>query len=251
MKIISGKSITKQFGEGSERRTILDHISIDILQGEFVTIMGASGSGKSTLMYALSGMDYVNSGEVLFEGSELSKLKEEKLSDLRRARMGFVFQQPTLLKNLNLLDNIILPAVREKKLDRREIVVRAESLMDSVGILELSMRDITQVSGGQLQRAAICRALINSPSVIFGDEPTGALNSSSSQEIMNILLDINKHGTTVILVTHDAKVSAVAERIFFLSDGKIVSEMRLPPYEGTNVEDRVQRVSEEMMELGI
>ncbi len=251
MNIISASTIIKQFGEGKERRTILDHISIDIQQGDFVTIMGSSGSGKSTLMYALSGMDCINSGEVLFEGSELSKLKENKLSDLRRSRMGFVFQQPTFLKSLNLLDNIILPAFREKKLARREIVARAELLMDSVGIWELGMRDITQVSGGELQRAAICRALINSPSVIFGDEPTGALNSSSSQEIMSILSDINKNGTTVILVTHDAKVSAVAERVFFLSDGKIVSEMRLPTYEGTSLEDRVLKVSEEMMELGI
>ncbi len=251
MKILSGKNIMKQFGKGLERRTILDDISIDIHEGEFITIMGPSGSGKSTLMYVLSGMDYVDSGQVQFEERELSKLKENELADLRRARMGFVFQQPTFLKNLNLLDNIILPAVRENKLEKKDIVARAELLMDSVGISELGMRDVTQVSGGQLQRAGICRALINSPKVVFGDEPTGSLNSSSSQEIMKILLDINKKGTTVILVTHDVKVSAVAERVLFLNDGKIVSEMRLAKYDGRNLENRVLKVSEKMIEVGI
>lgn len=251
MKMISGDNIVKQFGKGSDCITILDEVSIDIQEGEFITIMGPSGSGKSTLMYVLSGMDHIDSGQVLFEGEDLSKLKENELADLRRARMGFVFQQPTFLKNLNLLDNIILPAVRENKLERREIVERAELLMDSVGISELGMRDVTQVSGGQLQRAGICRALMNNPRVIFGDEPTGALNSSSSQEILKILSDINKKGTTVILVTHDVKVSAVAERILFLSDGKIVGELILPKYEGENLENRVLTVSEKMIEMGI
>lgn len=251
MKKISGNNILKQFGEGLDRRTILDNIVIDIHEGEFVTIMGPSGSGKSTLMYALSGMDRIDFGQVVFEGHDLTQLKENQLADLRRKKMGFVFQQPTFLKNLNLLDNIILPAIRENKFKRTEILNRAELLMDSVGISELGGRDVTQVSGGQLQRAGICRALINNPSVIFGDEPTGALNSSSSQEIMEIFSDINRKGTTMILVTHDAKVSAVAERILFLSDGKLVSEMRLPKYEGRDLENRIQKVSNKMLELGI
>lgn len=251
MELIRAHQIFKQFGEGGDRRTILNNISIDIHEGEFVTIMGPSGSGKSTLMYALSGMEHLDSGKVIFGGCDISKLKENELADLRRRRMGFVFQQPTFLKNLNVLDNIILPAVRENKRKRREIIARAELLMDSVEISDLGKRDITQVSGGQLQRAGICRALMNHPSVVFGDEPTGALNSSSSREIMNIFSDMNRKGTTIALVTHDAKVSAVAERVVFLSDGKIVSEMRLSKYEGGALETRVLRISEKLMELGI
>ena len=251
MKIISANGIIKSMGEGRERETILEDLSVDIHQGDFISIMGPSGSGKSTLMYALSGMDQVDSGQVLFDEKNLAALKEEELADLRRNRMGFVFQQPTFLKNLNLLDNIILPAVREKKLSRKEIVSRAEALMESVGISELGMREITQVSGGQLQRAGICRALINQPDVIFGDEPTGALNSASSVEIMTILSAINQKGTTVILVTHDAKVAAATQRILFLNDGRIESEMNLPPLAEKEMENRVQQVAEKMVELGI
>lgn len=250
-KMICAKEIMKSMGEGPERETILEHLSVDIRRGDFIAIMGPSGSGKSTLMFMLSGMDYVDSGEVLFDEKNLAALKEDELADLRRNRMGFVFQQPTFLKNLNLLDNIILPAVREKKLSRKEIVARGESLMDSVGISELGMREITQVSGGQLQRAGICRALINNPDVIFGDEPTGALNSASSREIMAILSDINRKGTTVILVTHDAKVAAMTQRILFLNDGRIESEMNLPPFSEEELENRIHQVTEKMVALGI
>lgn len=249
MKIISGNNIIKRFGK--ENRAVLDEISLDIEQGEFVTIMGPSGSGKSTLMYILSGMDYADSGQVIFEGEDISRLSDEALSDLRRSKIGLVFQQPTFLKNLNLIDNIMLPAIRESKLERKHILSYAEALMDSVGILELANREITQVSGGQLQRAGICRALINSPRVLFGDEPTGALNSSSSQEIMGIFSKVNSLGTTIILVTHDAKVSAVSERVLFLSDGKLVSELKLPKYDGIDIEGRVLKISEKMLALGI
>lgn len=251
MKIISASKIMKSLGEGSEREIILAELSVDIYQGDFISIMGPSGSGKSTLMYLLGGMDYVDSGEVLFDKKNLADLKEDDLADLRRTRMGFVFQQPTFLKNLNLLDNIILPAIREKKTARKEIVARAETLMDAVGISELGMRDVTRVSGGQLQRAGICRALINRPDVIFGDEPTGALNSSSSGEIMRILAGINQQGTTVILVTHDVKVAAVTQRILFLRDGKIECEMTMPSFREKELENRVQQVAEKMVALGI
>lgn len=249
--LISCHQIVKRMGQGPEQETILEGLSLDIHRGDFIAIMGPSGSGKSTLMYALSGMDGVDEGDVVFDQQHLAALKEEALADLRRNRMGFVFQQPTFLKNLNLLDNIILPAVREKKLPRIDIVTRAEALMASVGIADLGLRDITQVSGGQLQRAGICRALMNQPEVIFGDEPTGALNSASSREIMKILADINQQGTTVILVTHDAKVAAVTQRILFLNDGKVESEMHLPPFDEAALEDRVQQVTEKMVALGI
>ncbi|HBV88823.1 MAG TPA: ABC transporter ATP-binding protein [Desulfosporosinus sp.] len=250
-KIIMGENIVKSFGEGDEKRNVLDGVSVEINEGEFVSVMGPSGSGKSTLMFSLCGMDGIDSGKVTFSGRDLSVLKEQELADIRRTKMGFVFQQPTLLKNLNILDNIILPSMRDNRKNAAKITKKARALMKKVGIAELEKRDITQVSGGQLQRAGICRALMSNPKIIFGDEPTGALNSKYAQEIMDILSEINAEGTAVMLVTHDAKVAARTERIMFMRDGKIVSEMRLPKFNGTHIDDRMIKVMAKMREMGI
>ncbi|HEX3028506.1 MAG TPA: ABC transporter ATP-binding protein [Clostridia bacterium] len=250
-KIIICENIVKSFGEGDEKHNVLDRVSVEINEGEFVAVMGPSGSGKSTLMFALSGMDRVDGGKVIFDGRALSEIKEKELSDIRRTKMGFVFQQPTMLKNLNIQDNIILPSMRDNRKKASIICEKSEKLMQRVGIPELGKRNITQVSGGQLQRAGICRALINNPKIIFGDEPTGALNSKSAQEIMNIFSEINADGTAIMLVTHDAKVAAQTERIMFMRDGKIVSELKLPKFEGTDIDGRVKEVTVKMRELGI
>jgi putative ABC transport system ATP-binding protein len=249
-KIISCENIVKSFGEGVEKRNVLDGVTVQIEEGEFVSVMGPSGSGKSTLMFALSGMDQVNAGRVLFDGIDLSKLKDNEHADIRRTQMGFVFQQPTLLKSLNILDNIILPSLRENRKHSARTIKKAKVLMEKVGIAELEKRDIIQVSGGQLQRAGICRALMSSPKIIFGDEPTGALNSKSADEIMNIFSKINNEGTAVMLVTHDAKVAARTERIMFMRDGKIISEMKLSK-DNKDMEERIKRVTERMQKLGI
>ncbi|GIO96023.1 ABC transporter ATP-binding protein [Paenibacillus lautus] len=250
-KMIIGDDIVKSFGEGGEQRNVLDGVSAYIQEGEFVAVMGPSGSGKSTLMFALSGTDGVNGGKVVFEGKDLSTLGENELADMRRTKMGFVFQQPTMLKNLNILDNIILPSMRDNRKNAANISVKARELMKRVGIAELEKRSITQVSGGQLQRAGICRALMNSPSIIFGDEPTGALNSISAQEMMDIFSEINADGTAIMLVTHDAQVAARTERIMFMRDGKIVGELKLPKFAGTDMDGRVQKVMVNMQEIGI
>lgn len=249
--MITGHDMVKAFGVGKERRRVLDNVSVEISEGEFVAVMGPSGSGKSTLLFALSGMDHLDSGTVAFAGRDLSALPGEELAGLRRTQMGLVFQQATLLKNLNLLDNIILPAVRENRKNTAAIIARAKMLMNRMGIAELEQRDITQVSGGQLQRAGICRALIGSPKVIFGDEPTGALNSRSAEEIMDIFTDIHAEGTTVMLVTHDAQVAARTQRILFMRDGCIVSEMQLAKYKGYGMGDRTEAVAAMMREIGI
>ena len=250
-KIVVGENIIKSFGEGDEKCKVLDGVSLEINEGEFVAIMGPSGSGKSTLLFALSGMDSIDSGRVAFDGRDLLALKENELSDIRRRRMGFVFQQPTLLKNLNLLDNIILPSIRDNRRNAAKITQRARALMKRTGIAELEKRDITQVSGGQLQRAGICRALMSNPKIIFGDEPTGALNSKFTQEVMNIFSEINAEGTAVMLVTHDANVAAWTERIMFMRDGKIVSEMHLPKQGRINMEDRIKKVTAKMRETEV
>lgn len=251
MKLISGENLVKSFGEGNEKCNVLDGVSVEINEGEFVAVMGPSGSGKSTLMFVLSGMDDVDGGKVAFNGRDLSALRENELASIRRTEMGFVFQQPTLLKNLNILDNIILPSMRDNRKNAAQITEKARMLMKKVGIAELEKRDITQVSGGQLQRAGICRTLMSNPKIIFGDEPTGALNSKSAQEIMNIFYEINRDGTAVMLVTHDAKVAAWAERIMFMGDGEIVSEMRLPKFSGKDIDDRTKTITLKMREIGI
>lgn len=222
--LITSENITKSFGLGIEKRNVLDGVSVGINQGEFVAVMGPSGSGKSTLLYALSGMDRVDSGKVTFDGANLSALKENELADLRRTKMGFVFQQPTLLRNLNILDNIILPSMRDGRRPTAQPTEKAKMLMEKTGIAGLEMRDITQASGGQLQRVGICRALMGDPKIIFGDEPTGALNSTSANEIMSLLAEIHRTGVTILLVTHDVKVAAKTGRVLFILDGKIAGE---------------------------
>ncbi len=246
-KILIGKDIIKTYGNGDKKFNALDSVSIEINSGEFVSIMGPSGCGKSTLLFALSGTDTIDSGTIEIDGSELSRLDEAKLADLRRTRIGFIFQQPTMLKNLNILDNIILPGYQENKKNISEYTKRALELMNKTGISGLESRDITEVSGGQLQRAGICRALVNEPKIIFADEPTGSLNSKSSEDIMALLSKINEDGTAILLVTHDSNVASKADRILFMKDGEIVEDLHFD----MNTENRVEIINRQMAKLEI
>lgn len=250
-KLLAAKEIVKYLGVGNERSRVLDHISVDIDEGEFVAIMGPSGSGKSTLMYALSGMDHVDEGSVIFNSKDLATLHEEERADLRRTKMGFVFQQPTLLKNLNVFDNIILPSVLGNRKQLEQLIKRAIKLMQKTGIEALAKRTVTEVSGGQLQRVGVCRALMSEPKVIFGDEPTGALNSKSANEIMDLFSEIHAEGTTIVLVTHDIKVAARTERVLFMSDGCIVDELRFSKASKGNLEEHIDLITAKMRELEI
>lgn len=205
--------------------------------------MGQSGSGKSTLLYNISGMDHPDQGSVKFEGEEITTLKEEGLGKLRLTKMGFVFQHSYLLKNLSIRDNIVLPGFKAMKFSREQVNERADTLLKQTGIEPIATHDIKKVSGGQLQRAAICRALINQPKVIFADEPTGALNSSATLEIMDLIDSVHKEGTTIVLVTHDARVAARADRVIFLKDGSIHEEFNLSNYK-EDVRMRESRLNE-------
>ena len=191
-----------------------------------VAIMGPSGSGKSTLLYAISGMDRATSGQVLFRNQDLTKLNEKELTKIRLDEMGFIFQQMYMMKNLTILDNIVLPAVESKKSKetRQEKFARGEQLMRKLGIIEIADNDMNEVSGGQLQRACICRSMMNQPKLLFADEPTGALNRTSSNEVMNELVKLNSEGTTIVMVTHDAKVAARCGRVLYIVDGNIKGE---------------------------
>ncbi|MDR1438697.1 MAG: ABC transporter ATP-binding protein, partial [Clostridiales bacterium] len=224
------KNLCKDYrlGKGNVNR-VLKNIGLQVAEGEFVSVMGPSGSGKSTLLYCISGMDRPTSGSVELGGMEIAKLSEDALAELRLRKPGFIFQQIRLLQNLSVLDNIILAEHLAGK-NRGMVRQKALSLLRKTGISDLRDNDISQASDGQLQRAAICRAPMNDPAILFGDEPTGALNRASASEIMDLLEEVNRNGTAVFLVTHDAKIAARSQRVLCMADGRIVGEMVLGKY---------------------
>lgn len=227
--LLSATNVEKTFRQGADENTVLDGVSMDLHQGEFVAIMGPSGSGKSTLLYCVSGMDTLDAGEVTLGETRINGLTEDERTVLRGERMGFVFQDPNLLEAINVLDNIMLAASLEGSTPSDELERRARELMRVTGIAGLEDRGINEISGGQRQRVSLCRALLHTPDVLFGDEPTGALNSKSSAEIIELLRAFNADGMTMLIVTHDARVAAHSTRVLFLSDGQIVHEMLLGP----------------------
>lgn len=252
--LLETKKLNKNYTLGSRNELhVLKDVDLKIESGEFISVMGPSGSGKSTLLYTACGMDGMNSGSVHFAGRELSALSEKALSAMRLDEMGFVFQQIHLLKNLKIFDNIALSGYLSKKQSRGTVNKRAVELMKKTGILELENNDITEASGGQLQRVGICRALINEPQILFADEPTGALNSKSSEEIMDLLGGINGEGMTIMLVTHDVRVAARSERVLCMIDGRIVAEKPLGKCSGDRLEikKREEQLSAWLLEMGV
>lgn len=233
-KILEIKGLSKSFHESQ----VLKDIDLTVAESDFIAIMGRSGSGKSTLLYCISGMDRPTSGDVLFCGKGISGLDDEAMSEIRLKKMGFIFQQACLLKKLSIRYNIVIPGFKANILPREQVKQNADALMHKTGIQSVAEYDLNEVSGGQLQRAAICRALINRPDVLFGDEPTGALNSSATKEIMDIINNINSEGTTVMIVTHDAKVAARADRVIFLADGNINDELQLGKYQNPDEDEK-------------
>ena len=235
--VLETRKLNKIYRRGKDvNQHVLKDIDLQIRQGEFLCIMGPSGCGKSTLLHHISGMDRASSGNVLFKYEDFSRISDHELAAIRLEKMGFVFQHNNLLNNMNMIDNIVFPAYVRKKEAREAINERAFSLMKKMGIDHLAEKPITEVSGGQLQRAAICRALINRPSVILGDEPTGALDSKASADVMKILMDENLSGMTIILVTHDASVAARTQRVILMRDGAIAGQCQLGKWTGDETE---------------
>ena len=221
--MIKVKNISKSYKDA----IVLNNVSLEINKGDFTAVMGPSGSGKSTLLYSISSMDNPDEGEVVFEGIDVYKLSESELSKFRLNKMGFVFQNSQMLKNLSILDNIILPGMVAKRESIEVVRARATELMSKMGIEDIKDRDIREVSGGQLQRAAICRAMINSPEILFMDEPTGALNSEAASQVMEILKKLNQEGISIMLVTHDAKMASMAKKVIYIKDGRLAGEIKL------------------------
>ena len=252
--VLQTKGLCKTYIVNKRQNNVLKNIDLEIREGEMVAIMGPSGSGKSTLLYCVSGMDRVTAGEVIWGGRDTSKLNDKQLAQLRLDEMGFIFQQMYMMKNLSVLDNIILPAVKSKKNtdSRKATEERGRQLMRRLGIDDVGDNDINEVSGGQLQRACICRSMINSPKMIFADEPTGALNRSSSDEVMNELISLNRDGTTIMCVTHDPKVAAKCSRVIYIVDGGIMGEKEMGHFDGGDKElrDRERELNNWLMEMG-
>ena len=252
--VLQTKGLCKTYIVNKQQNNVLKNVDLTISEGEMVAIMGPSGSGKSTLLYCASGMDRATAGEVIFNGKDTAKLSDKALSQLRLDEMGFIFQQMYMMKNLSILDNIILPAVKSKKNteSRKETEERGRLLMHRLGIGDVGNNDINEGSGGQLQRACICRSMINSPKMIFADEPTGALNRSSSDEVMAQLLSLNNDGTTIMCVTHDPKVAAKCSRVLYIVDGGIMGEKEMGHFKGNEKEmrDRERELNTWLMEQG-
>ena len=251
--ILKVKDLCKTYIVNKRQNNVLRNVSFEVGKGEMLAVMGPSGSGKSTLLYTVSGMDTPTSGEVDFCGSDIAKMNAGELSKLRLDRMGFIFQQMYMLKNLTVLDNIILPAFQSKEntKSRKEKLADGQRLMKKLGIAQIADNDINEVSGGQLQSACICRSMINSPQMIFADEPTGALNRAASDEVMEELIKLNAEGTTVMLVTHDVLVAAKCKRVLYIVDGNIKGEYTLGEYDvAAGMRGRERVLAGWLMEMG-
>ena len=236
---LEARDLCKTYIVDGYSNNVLQNINLKIEEGEFVSIMGPSGSGKSTLLYTISGMDDMTAGQVIFDGDDISKMNDKQLTKLRLIKMGFIFQQMYMMKKLCIMDNIVLPGYQAEIMSREEVNKKAEDLMRRLGIIETADREITEVSGGQLQRACLARALINSPKVLFADEPTGALNSKASMEVLNEMIKANEAGTTVLMVTHSEKVAASSDRIIYLMDGDIQGELVLGKINASDGSDKI------------
>lgn len=228
--VLEAKNLCKSYSNGSVMQHVLKNMNIKIYKGDFTVVMGNSGSGKSTLLYALSGMDKPTLGSILFEEEDISRYNNDKLAIFRRKHCGFVFQQMYLNDTMSVMDNILVTGLLVNK-DRKALRRKAEELLSAVGMnAECHNKIPSQLSGGEAQRAAIVRALINSPEIVFADEPTGALNSTNAVNVLDIMTKINDMGQSIIMVTHDMKTARRASRILYLKDGVILDELNLGKY---------------------
>ncbi len=228
--ILSANGLCKSFAHNGGQVHVLSQVDLELYERDFTVIMGASGSGKSTLLYALSGMDQATAGQVMYGGENIVDAVEKRLASLRHSDFGFIFQQMHLVSNLSLLENIVVPGYLNKKVSVNQVKARAEELLQMMGLSHIKSHLPSQVSGGEQQRCAIARAVINSPKLLFADEPTGALNRKNTTEVLNLLTDLNQSGQSILMVTHDIRAALRATRLLYLEDGKIVGDLPLPDY---------------------
>ncbi len=236
----------KVYGSGSTEVRALDGVTVELEAGRFTAIMGPSGSGKSTLMHCLAGLDQLTSGQVLIGDTDLSTLSERHLTELRRDRIGFVFQAFNLVPTLTAEENIVLPT---RLAGRKPDQARVDEVISAVGLGDRLGHRPSELSGGQQQRVAVARALASDPAIVFADEPTGNLDSSTSAEILSFMRNATREmGQTIVMVTHDPSAAAYANRVLFLADGRIVDDMADPTAE--RVLDRMKRFGDDLPEVG-
>jgi putative ABC transport system ATP-binding protein len=241
--------LSKTFSNGGLQQHVLKNLNLEINDGDFTVIMGASGSGKSTLLYALSGMDKPTLGEIYFKEQEISKYSNDKLAVFRRKNCGFIFQQIYLLNTMSVLDNCLASGLLVNK-NKRAVAKKAKELLNQVGLTEKDWGKMpSQLSGGEAQRAGIVRALMNDPKVVFADEPTGALNSASSKEVLDLLTEVNRKGQNILMVTHDIRSARRGNRILYLKDGVICGECQLGSYVSGDTQ-RHEKLSAFLNEMG-
>ena len=227
--ILQARDLCKSFSSEGVQNHVLNNMDLDIYKGDFTVIMGASGSGKSTLLYSLSGMDRPTSGKVIYDGEDITEYNEKRMAELRVYEFGFVFQQIHLVSNLSIRENILVPGYMNKNKSTKETENRADERLPA------------QVSGGEAQRGAIARAVINSPGILFADEPTGALNRRNTQDVLDLLTELNVEGQSILMVTHDVRAAIRANRIIYIEDGRVIGELKLSQY---IEEDRKSRESQ-------
>jgi putative ABC transport system ATP-binding protein len=223
---VTASGVTRRYGDGESAVDALRGVSLEVPTGQFTAVMGPSGSGKSTLMHLLAGLDTPTSGTVVVGGQDITAMSDRRLTRLRRKHIGFVFQSFNLLPTLSAEENIVLPlAIAGRRPDRETL----DALLARVGLSERRGHRPSELSGGQQQRVAIARALITAPTILFADEPTGNLDSSSGAEVLQMLRDaVDLDGQTTLMVTHDPRAAATADRVLFLADGRIVADLAAP-----------------------
>lgn len=230
--ILKVTDLSKTFSNESVQQHVLRNLNLEIYKGDFTVIMGNSGSGKSTLLYALSGIDRPTLGKVVYGDEDISGYSNDKLAKFRKNHCGFVFQQNYLNDTMSALDNVMVSGLLRTK-DRKALAVKAKELLSRVEISDMDSRKFpTQLSGGQQQRVAVVRGVINDPEILFADEPTGALNSQNTENVLNILSDLNNEGQSIVMVTHTIKAAERGNRIIYLADGIISDEVDLGEYVG-------------------
>lgn len=245
--ILRGKHITKQF-EGA-KSPVLQDIDVELYAGDFTVIMGASGAGKSTLLYALSGMNSINEGEIIYQNQDIAGYSEKQMAMLRSEEFGFVFQQTHLVSNLTLFENAAVAGYLKKDRTSSDTDERARTLLASMHVEHAMDRFPSKVSGGEAQRAAIARAIINEPNLLFADEPTGALNRKSSEEVLSILEDLHEKGQSILMVTHDMHAASYGNRILYMEDGRIRSELVLSDEKGEDRKEKEMNINQWLTSL--
>ncbi|MBO4376931.1 MAG: ABC transporter ATP-binding protein [Lachnospiraceae bacterium] len=248
--ILKTNKLCKSFSNAGMQQHVIKNLDLEIKEGDFTVIMGASGSGKSTLLYALSGMDKPTMGKIFFGDTEIQDYTNDQLAVFRRGNCGFVFQSVYLLDNQTVLDNVLTGALIVKK-NSPELVNKAKELLLKVGLNEEDfVKYPNQLSGGEAQRVGIVRAIINDPKILFADEPTGALNSASGKDVLDIFTEVHKKGQSIVMVTHDLKTALRGTRVLYLRDGGVVGDYKMPPYGEDDIKERRNKLTAFLEEMG-